>query len=221
MYESLFVSEYSLSITNISSSFKALHLFTDFILCGKCGKRYWYRSAGNRYICGSYAKFGKRVCSANAINEDVLIEIIKKDLKSMVEKYNTENEIGDDIGNYLKSKLYSIKTEKDMLISKKEKYEESKTSLILSKAMKEITAEEYEASVKMLKEKINEIKERLDELDGLNLKIDEMQMENKIKEDFFGTANFDFITREMLNKLIDKIVVNGKNDIEIHYQFKM
>lgn len=139
----------------------------------------------------------------------------------MVEKYNTENEIGDDIGNYLKSKLYSIKTEKDMLISKKEKYEESKTSLILSKAMKEITAEEYEASVKMLKEKINEIKERLDELDGLNLKIDEMQMENKIKEDFFGTANFDFITREMLNKLIDKIVVNGKNDIEIHYQFKM
>lgn len=87
--------------------------------------------------------------------------------------------------------------------------------------MKEITAEEYEASVKMLKEKINEIKKRINELDGLNLKIDEMQIENKIKEDFFGTANFDIITREMLNKLIDKIVVNGKNDIEIHYQFKM
>jgi DNA invertase Pin-like site-specific DNA recombinase len=199
----------------------ALHLFTDFILCGKCGKRYWYRSAGNRYICGSYAKFGKRVCSANAIREDILIEVIKNDLKSMVEKYNAENEKGDDIGNYLKSKMYSIKTEKEMLVSKKEKYEESKTSLILSKAMKEITAEEYEASVKMLKEKINAIKERLDELEGINLKIDEMQIENKIKENFFGTANFDIITREMLNKLIDKIVVNGKNDIEIHYQFKM
>lgn len=115
----------------------ALHLFTDFIICGKCRKRYWYRSAGNRYICESYAKFGKRVCSANAIREDVLIEIIKKDLKSMVEKYNAENEIGDDIGNYLKSKMYSIKTEKDMLISKKEKYEDSKISLILSKDMKQ------------------------------------------------------------------------------------
>lgn len=32
------------------------HLFTDLIECGQCGKKYWYRSAGNRYICAAYAR---------------------------------------------------------------------------------------------------------------------------------------------------------------------
>jgi hypothetical protein len=117
--------------------------------------------------------------------------------------------------------MYAIKTEKEMLVLKKEKYAGSKTALILAKAMKEITADEYEASITMLQKKVDEIEKRINELDGMNLEIDKIEIEKKIKERFFGTDNFETIDRDLLNKFIDKIVINGKNDIEIHYKFKM
>ncbi|MDY7217735.1 recombinase family protein [Bacillus subtilis] len=42
-----------------------LHLFTNILFCADCGKGMWYRSnRPNGYICGNYARHGKKACSA-------------------------------------------------------------------------------------------------------------------------------------------------------------
>lgn len=163
---------------------------------------------------------GKRVCSANAIKENVLIGIIQDELNNLLEAYQIHDSIDLEIEDKLKHQIYKVKNEKKLLIAKRKKYEDSKTNLILSKAMQDITSEEYDASIKMVKEKVDEINDRLDELDNVNFEIGQDKIQKKIKEQFVGITDFSQINRELLNRFIKKIVVKGKNEVEIHYKFK-
>ncbi|MBS4192242.1 zinc ribbon domain-containing protein [Bacillus sp. FJAT-49705] len=50
-----------------------LYLFTNKLYCADCGKGMWFRSnRQNGYICGSYARHGKKACSAYTIKEEFL-----------------------------------------------------------------------------------------------------------------------------------------------------
>ncbi|WP_262982914.1 zinc ribbon domain-containing protein [Bacillus atrophaeus] len=62
---------------------KRNHLFTNIAYCSDCGKAMHYRINRKGYICGSYAKHGKKACSSHVIKEQLLIEIILDDLKEM------------------------------------------------------------------------------------------------------------------------------------------
>ncbi|MDF1617218.1 recombinase family protein [Petrocella sp. FN5] len=196
------------------------HLFTDLIECGSCGKKYWYRSAGNRYICAAYARHGRSVCSSNAIREDVLIGLIQGELSDLIQQYKINDSLNEEIDEKLKRKVYKVNNEKKLLLAKKEKYEDAKSNLILSKVMKEITEDEFDASVELLRTKIDNINSRLDELKNANVTITENEIQTRLKEQFAGITDFSSINRELLNRFIKYIIVRGKNEVEIHYRFK-
>jgi site-specific DNA recombinase len=68
-----------------------LHLFTNILFCADCGKGMWFRSnRRNGYICGNYARHGKKACSAHTIRENILKETILHDLRTLVQEIDKE-----------------------------------------------------------------------------------------------------------------------------------
>ncbi|MGF9709778.1 recombinase zinc beta ribbon domain-containing protein [Bacillus siamensis] len=62
-----------------------LHLFTNILFCADCGKGMWYRSnRPNGYICGTYARHGKKACSAHTIKKGNLKETILYVIRKLV-----------------------------------------------------------------------------------------------------------------------------------------
>lgn len=90
-------------------------LFSDVIYCATCGNKHWYRSYGNRYICGNYARYGKKVCNSHVIGEDDLINAIKKDFLSIINQKNNNEMLDDEIQKKLKQKIYKNRHEMDTL----------------------------------------------------------------------------------------------------------
>lgn len=65
-----------------------LHLLKDLIFCGKCGKAMYARKRRNMpmsYICSTYFKFGVKGCSSHKVNEDLLVNIIKKEVEKILQ----------------------------------------------------------------------------------------------------------------------------------------
>jgi len=44
-----------------------IHLFTNVLFCADCGTGMWFRSNRDGYICGAYARHGKKACTAHTI----------------------------------------------------------------------------------------------------------------------------------------------------------
>jgi len=197
------------------------HLLTDILICGKCSKKYWYRSIGERYICGSYARHGKSACSAHAVKENELKRIVIEELNDLVKQYRINEKIEEEVTTKIKSKIYSMSSKKKLLVEKMERFDESNASLILSKVTKEISPKEYEMSVSLLEKKMTEAQEELSRLENANLEIDKQKVQKRIKKIFFGVENFNDLDREMLFRFVEKIIVHGKNDYEIVYRFRV
>ncbi len=172
------------------------HLFTDILICGKCGKSYWYRSYGERYICGSYSRYGKRVCSANAVKESVIKKIVIDELNDILKEYKLNDHIEEKVDKSIQSKTYKVKNEMSILKSKYEKYEEAKANLIISKMTKELSAKEYEISVKHLEKLMNDVETRIADLEKVNLEVDTRKVQSQLKQVFFG--------KKVLRILIEK-----------------
>lgn len=197
------------------------HMFTDILICGKCGKKYWYRSAGERYICGSYARYGKIACDANAVKEIDIKKIVIEELNDLVKQYHLDEKIDTELESKISSKLYSISSKKKILLNKLNLFEDSKATLLISKITNEITVKEYEVTINVLKKKIDKVQMELNRLENANMNIDKLKVQKRIKEIFYGAENFDELNREMLFRFIEKIIVHGKNDYEIVYRFKL
>ncbi|WP_429840607.1 zinc ribbon domain-containing protein, partial [Caldifermentibacillus hisashii] len=70
-----------------------LHLFTNVLFCADCGTGMWYRSNREGYICGAYARHGKKACTAHTIKEDFLKETILNDIQTLVQQIDKEHYI--------------------------------------------------------------------------------------------------------------------------------
>ncbi|PHS33637.1 MAG: hypothetical protein COA82_08260 [Alkaliphilus sp.] len=201
------------------------HLFTDILYCGKCGKKYWFRKdeCGNnnhRYICGAYAKYGKKVCAANSVTERKITEIIKKDLKKLLKENNVKNLTGKEVENIAKKKTYEMKKKKEILNARLEKFEEKKAEQYVLKVMEDITEEQYELFTKAADKQTKEIIEELKKLEDLSLGIMELKAQERTKSAFLGITDFDTITRRTIDMFIEKITIKGKTRIEIFYKFR-
>ena len=69
-----------------------IHLFTNVLFCADCGTGMWFRSNRDGYICGAYARHGKKACTAHTIKEDFLKETILI-VKSLIHQIDKEQYI--------------------------------------------------------------------------------------------------------------------------------
>ncbi|TCT18902.1 DNA invertase Pin-like site-specific DNA recombinase [Melghiribacillus thermohalophilus] len=94
-----------------SSKFPApeKHLFTNILYCADCGKGMWYRKNRKGYICGNYARHGKKACSSHIVKEEFLKETILTDIKKLEAEINKEEYVKQLEAKNKKSKSWFSK----------------------------------------------------------------------------------------------------------------
>lgn len=197
-----------------------LHLFTNVLYCVDCGKGMWYRSNRKGYICGSYARHGKKACTAHTIKEKFLKETILYDIKTLVKQIDKEQYIkkmerkSKSSKSNSQKKLQRIDNQIDVLKKRKRNYID-----LLADGV--ITNEEYREIIEANNEELTElIKQKNDHLtlmEGDNV----IETIDKLKKELLHFLNFDELTEDILHRLINRIEVKEDGSPIIHYRFAM
>ncbi|MEH7076954.1 recombinase family protein [Neobacillus drentensis] len=194
------------------------HLFTNLLFCADCGTGMWFRSNRTGYICGKYARYGKKACTNHAIKEEFLINTILYDIKILVEKMDKEEYVKQleikaiESKNTLKKQMDKINKQIDILKKRKSKF----INLLADEL---ISHEDYRENIEVNNGEIDELVQKKNEL------LSEMESENAIdnlsqlKDELLKFLNFDELTTEILHRLVYKIVVKEGGIPKIHYTF--
>ncbi|KKB40009.1 MULTISPECIES: recombinase family protein [Bacillaceae] len=197
---------------------KQKHLFTNIAYCSDCGKSMHYRINRKGYICGSYAKHGKKACSSHVIKEQLLKEIILDDLKKMaddLEHPNLESKIKKKVRATAKqneSRLQSIE-------KKIQKQMELKHNALQKYIADDISKQDYDDFVNTVQEKLQQLEiEKAEIISAIDSKKAAIKI-SAILEQLKAFLNFNTLTTEMLLRFVEKIEVTENKDVKIYYKF--
>ncbi|MDX8365228.1 recombinase family protein [Cytobacillus sp. IB215665] len=194
------------------------HLFTNILYCADCGKGLWYRSNRKGYICGNYARHGKKACSSHFVKEEHLTNTILTDIKLLVKQINKEE--------YLKQLELKTKKSKHDLMKRIDKankqilvFKKRKGKYINMLADEQITHEDYRENVEASNIEIEQLVKKKNEL--LSKIEDEQVIDSieKLKEELLSFLNFNELSPEILSRLVNRIEVNEDSSFNIHYRF--
>lgn len=202
-----------------------IDMFAGLLRCGDCGKAMCKtdRNKKSQFLCGSYKRLGKTVCSSHKIYYDTLVKIV---LKSIQLSVDTLVDIEETIKNGLstttclsleaniKKDLENIETQLNKTyVLQKGLYEDFKEKL-LSKEQYLMYKSEYELKETHLKNELNVLNQSLDEL-----KNKESLLEKDWVLSLKQYRNITTLDRIVLIELIDTIKVYENNNIEVIFKF--
>lgn len=196
-----------------------LHLFTNILFCADCGKGMWFRSnRQNGYICGNYARHGKKACSAHTIKENFLKETILHDIRTLIqeidkEEYLKELEAKSKISKKnIQQKLDKVNKQIDVLKNRKKNF-------IKMLADDKIGHSDYLEMVEDNNVELNQLEAKKDEV--FSMLKNEQLIDNidKLKQELLQFLNFEELTSEVLHRLINRIEVKEDGTPVIHYRF--
>jgi len=194
------------------------HLFTNILYCADCGKGMWWRSNRKGYVCGNYARHGKKACSHHAIREKFLIDTISADIQELVEHINKDHYLKQLENESTKSKqslqrqIVKLDKQIDSIKDRKRKYINLLAEEIISK-------EDYRESVEVNNIEIdNLIEEKNVLLKGLENKqtVDNIE---QLKQKLQQFLNSDELTPEILHRFVNRVEVMSDGKPIIHYSF--
>ncbi|WAA12619.1 recombinase family protein [Fervidibacillus halotolerans] len=194
------------------------HLFTNVLFCADCGTGMWYRSNRRGYICGSYARHGKKTCTAHTIKEDFLKETILDDIQTLIQQVDKEKYIkkmerkSKSTKSHSQKKINKINKQMDVLKNRKRKFIN-----LLADGI--ITHEEYQESIEATNKELTELIEQKNELLTLMENEDVIETIEKLKKELLQFLNFDKLTEDILHRLINRIEVKEDGTPIIHYRF--
>lgn len=196
-----------------------LHLFTNILFCADCGKGLWFRSnRQNGYVCGNYARHGKKACSAHTIKEDFLKETILFDIRKLVQKIDKEYYLKELEARSKKSKK-DIQQKLDKLNKQIDVLKTRKKNFIKMLADEKIKHDEY---LEMVEDNNNELAQLAEKKNEMVLMLEsELVIDNidKLKQELLQFLNFDELSPEILHRLINRIDVKEDGTPVIHYRF--
>ncbi|MEH7154714.1 recombinase family protein [Neobacillus drentensis] len=194
------------------------HLFTNILFCRDCGTGMWYRSNREGYICGSYARYGKKACSNHVIREDLLKITVLTDIQELLKQIDKEQYLKKLEAQSKKSKQ-SLQKQLEQIDKQLEIIKGRKRKYINLLAEEIITQEEYRENVEANNIEINELAKKKNEL--LTAMESEQTADNieKLKQELLQFLNFEELTPEILHRLINRIEVTADGIPVIHYRF--
>ena len=182
----------------------------------KNGKRYEY------YICGTYRKKSKQLCTKHTIKEEILEEIVLQTIRLHIDLLVDVNKILEDNIN---KKMEEVENEKIEKIKKTKKDEVEKVKE-LKKGLYEdwkndyITKDEYVEYKKKYEKEIEKINGILNNLDKQENKKENIRILNKKWiENFEMSGNINKLDRDIIMELIDFIEIYENKKITIHFKF--
>lgn len=182
----------------------------------KNGKRYEY------YICGTYRKKSKQLCTKHTIKEEILEEIVLQTIRLHIDLLVDVNKILE--GN-INKKMEKVENEKIEKIKKTKKDEVEKVKE-LKKGLYEdwkndyITKDEYVEYKKKYEKEIEKINGILNNLDKHENKKENIRILNKKWiENFEMSGNINKLDRDIIMELIDFIEIYENKKMTIHFKF--
>ena len=215
--------------------------YAGYLYCGDCGKRmYLHRSKTmpaekNYFQCGGYQQ-GKSRCTVHNIKEQVLDTLVLAQLKSMISMASNHSDefyaIATEKGKAEAKKYYdSAEKEKSQLTARLHDLDNIIRCLYEDRVVGRITPERYDFLASGYEEEQAQIRTKLNEL---NEKINEIDLQEKYVKEFIAKAkeyiNIEKLTPEILRAFIKRIDVYEKevkyshtcgNTIVIQYTFQL
>lgn len=206
-----------------------LSIWAGILKCADCGramhKKYCMNKNGKRYeyyICGTYRKKSKQLCTKHTIKEEILEEIVLQTIKLHIDLLVDVNKILEDNIN---KKMEEVENEKIEKIKKTKKGEVEKVKE-LKKGLYEdwkndyITKDEYVEYKKKYEKEIEKINGILNNLDKQENKKENIRILNKKWiENFEISGNINKLDRDIIMELIDFIEIYENKKITIHFKF--
>jgi len=215
------------NVTNITKREK--RLFENLLYCKECGNTLTitYRKNHNYWTinCNRYSRDPKRrMCEPHFIPydklENALLDAIKKTCKQYLQPIdisNLANEINNKKNNDIKiqEKVKELESKEKEYLRKLDMLYEDKFKGLVSDEMYKRIANETEVLLSKLRSEINKLK---DNTKVIKNKTDDLkQYEDKIK----SLIDIDNPTRELIQTIIEKIVIDKDKNIEIIYKFSI
>ena len=182
----------------------------------KNGKRYEY------YICGTYRKKSKQLCTKHTIKEEILEEIVLQTIRLHIDLLVDVNKILEDNINKKMEEFENEKIEKIKKTKKDEveKVKELKKGLYEDWKNDYITKDEYVEYKKKYEKEIEKINGILNNLDKQENKKENIRILNKKWiENFEMSGNINKLDRDIIMELIDFIEIYENKKMTIHFKF--
>lgn len=208
-----------------ASAENKVHRYSGLLRCQDCGRTFLGRriklKSGERveYLCDTYNRYGKEHCTAHAIREETLDELIFKELRETKNMYQQNwNMLEKVIEKWLPKASFAtanISKLKDCIAG----LEEDVEAILMERIRDRSNAERYDRMIEKREAEIAEAKKQIEELQNIAEVLRSRQA--KLKKDI---SLIDEILKEgkmteaHLRLLVDKIFVHehdGKIDLDI------
>ncbi|MCK8059909.1 MULTISPECIES: recombinase family protein [unclassified Fusibacter] len=193
------------------------YLYTNYLYCKDCGSALKYLKQRKGYVCGKYHRYGKDICTSHVIKEDVISIRIQNELKALAESINTEDLIQSlqaiEKGN---SKRFNEVKQLERAIKSNLLKKEKLLDLLLSSTIDE---DIYHLKMNKLKKESLAYEENLLQLKSQSK--DDIYSHERLIKEITEIKSFDTINRNVLQKFIDKVIVNEDSTFSIQYNFKL
>ena len=203
-----------------------IHRYSGLLLCGDCGRSFIGKriklKSGDRveYICSTYHRYGKEHCSAHAIREEFLDEVITQELLNTKEQYQAlwvqlETAIESWIPK-TDSTVAQIRKQKERI----ELLEEEVETILMERIRDKANAERFDRMIAKREEQILQAKKRIAELENIGQVIRSRQA--KLRKDIGLIDEIladGSLTEAHLRLLVEKIYVHERDgglSLDIH-----
>jgi len=196
-----------------------LHVFRGMMFCGACGSIMFARKRKERpmsYICSSYGKNGRSICTSHHIRERELCSIILNDLKELL----NDNEIAEQILRKLLQDrgMEDWRTVYKRLQKKMETKQKHQETLYQDRLDEKISDNLFLRMNQQLERDISSIKK---EMEMLKVKNTESCNMSEMIQQFRDSLKINGINNEIAKIMVNRIVVFDKGDTYDESRWKL
>lgn len=199
-----------------------LHPFSRILKCGDCQGAMTYRAKYKGYKCVNSQMGGQR-CTAHSVKEEYLVELIKTNLKEVIDKNINKDKYYDSIkgisiDNNLERELLTVNQQLSILDGKFQKlYEDKLMEVITERNFSNMVAVIQEKQEKLIKRK-----RELDEILSNNLNTDDVF--EIYKDEIKKVLEVEKMDRALVETLVEKIIVTENKEkkektVEVYFKF--
>ena len=199
-----------------------MHLLRGLVYCSCGGKVTYNKNHGKHFrcVCSSYKKLGSKFCNnIQYLREDELIAMVLENLKKNVKMYLNSEKLNFNVKKNMnvKDNKLAIQKQIDLIDEKIKNIYQDKINGIITTGLFVQMSKEFEEKKKELKIRLSEVEKFTNKKKNDVTEKDIMEYVKKVLE-FDNTSEID---RNLLIKLIDKIVIENKKIKSIQYNFNV
>jgi len=199
-------------------------LFAHIARCPDCGSGMYFRADRRKgaYVCGGYVKYNSTHCTSHIIEERVLLQVVKDDIKGFIKDslkldklYGIAEKKASSINTSLEKELKQIERQ---LVEVDKRFDK-----ILSLQIEgHITIEQFKTQNDRIAQQQQDLSNKKAEIQSkLETKKDTSEQLQAFKHEVERFLDLDIddekVLRQILQRLISKIDVFEEGTIKIHY----